>query len=92
MKKTKKSKTDEYKLSIKILGRTYESNGKTMIEALNKLDIKNVKGVRGIITVEHGQIKKDRILMPLQANRLFNSYGLMKEIAIKNISYLFQGL
>jgi len=92
-KATKKAKvSDDYNVSIKVLGKTYEAKGTSVKEALEKLTIRNLKGVRGIVTVEHGDVKKDRILMPLQATRLFNSHGLMREVAIKNVSTLFQGI
>jgi hypothetical protein len=81
-----------YKVTAKVLGKTYEQTGSTVSEALNKFDVRNVKGVRSIITVEYDGRKKDRILQPMQTNRLFNSYGLTKEIQIKNVSILFQGL
>jgi hypothetical protein len=94
MKKITKPKAikDEYKVSVKVLGKTHEQTGISVSEALNKFNIRNVKGVRSILIVEHNGNKKERILMPMQTNRLFNSYGLMKEVQIKNCATLFQGL
>lgn len=81
-----------YKVTAKVLGKTFEQTGTTVTEALNKFDIRNVKGVRCIMIVEHNGVKKERILQPLQTNRFFNSHGLTKEVQVKNISILFQGL
>lgn len=94
MKKTIKAKKKKkvYKVSFKILGKTYEQTGDNVTEALNKFEIRNVKGVRGIMIVEHNGVRKERILMPLQATRFFSSHGLGKEIAVKNLSILFQGI
>jgi len=94
MKKTTKKQTnkDLYIVKAQIMGRTYEYTGETVLEALSKFEPRNVKGFRCIISVERAGNKKDRILMPLQVNRLFNSHGMMREVAIKNCATLFQGI
>lgn len=94
MKKTKKVgsiDSDLYKSKIKVFGKTYEATGKTIIEAIANLKPLNCKG-RGIITVRHGEVVKDRILTNVATFRLFNSHGLTRDIALKNVSKLFQGL
>lgn len=90
---TKKIKTlsKKYLATIKVLGRTYKSEGLTISEAISNLKPTNCKG-RGILTISNGEISKDRILMPSITYRLFNTVGMSKEIAIKNASLLFQGL
>lgn len=94
MKKTKVSKkklsdVKVYNVSLKILGKVYGSEGQSVTEALNKLEApKNIKGV-GILTVSNGDLTKERILSPVNTFRLFNGSGLMKEIAIKQISNIF---
>lgn len=86
------AKTNDYTVILKVLGKTYTEVGKDISEALSKFNIRNVKGVRAVMTVEHDGSKKDRILMPMQVSRLLNSHGLIKEVAIKNTSTLFQGI
>ena len=81
-----------YKVIVKVQGKTHEQTGLTISEALNKFALTNVKGVRSILLVEHNGVKKERILQPMQTTRLFNSYGLTKEVQIKNASILFQGI
>lgn len=80
-----------YKASIKIMGRTFNVTGESVKDCMSKLSVGNLKG-RGIITMEHNGIKKEKILQPRMAVRLFNTHGLMHEIAVKNASLLFQGL
>lgn len=91
-KKTKiELKDDVYKVSAKVLGKTYQCVGKTVFDALSNLNVGNCKG-KVILSVEHNDVKMDRILMPVIAFRLLNSSGLMKQVAVKNASLLFQGL
>lgn len=86
-----KKKVEEYKASLKIMGRTFSATGESVNDCISKLSIGNLRG-RGIITMEHNGIKKEKILQPRMAVRLFNTHGLMKEIALKNACMLFQGL
>lgn len=89
-KATKKaiSPAEDYNVVVKILGKNYESTGKTIIEALNNLDIRNVRG-KCIMTVSKGNESKERVLMPAIVYRMLNTYGVSKEIAIKNVSLMF---
>lgn len=48
--------------------------------------------MKGVLTVEHGEEKKERIITPYMALRLFNSVGLNREVALKNISTMFAGI
>lgn len=93
-KETIKKESDvtvNYKATIIVLGRKFESVGLTVAEAISNLKPKNVKG-KGILVIERGEIKKERVLMPLVTFRLFNSHGLTKDIVLKQISTLFQGI
>lgn len=90
-KEPKKKKSDEYKVSVKILGVTYDATGETAVDAISKLTPKNCKG-RGILVIEKGDVRKEKILMPITAYRLFNTTGLSRQIALKNISTLFSGI
>jgi hypothetical protein len=92
-KKTNKSveKKDLYQALLKVLGKTYSAEGSSVGEAITSLKPLNCKG-RGILTITHGEAKKDRILTNVTTYRLFNSHGFTKEIAIKNIISLFQGI
>lgn len=91
VKKVKKSENDTYFATINVLGKNYESKGGSVLEAVSGLKPDNCKG-RGIITILHGDVKKEKIIMPMAVFRLFNTQGLSREIALKNICNLFQGL
>lgn len=92
-KKTKETTTNKglYKATVQVLGRKYESSGKSISEAINGLKPQNCKG-RAILVIDNGEVKKERILMPRVSFRLFNTMGFSKEIALKQASTLFQGL
>jgi len=92
-KKAVKKSVDSpvYKVVVSVLGRKCETSGATVSEALSKINVRNAKNVKCIVAVERDGERKEKILMPLQTNRLLNSVGLMREIAIKNTALLFQG-
>lgn len=95
MKKTTKKIVKEnitpYEATVKVMGKVYKSNGETIKDAIVGLNTGNCKG-KAILTIKHGDISKERILMPTVAFRLFNTKGLANEIALKQASSLFQGL
>lgn len=82
---------DTYKATIIVLGRKFEAKGVSVLDAINKLKPGNCKG-KGILVVEHGDVKKEKVLMPLVTFRLFNSAGMTREVAVKQVSSLFQGI
>lgn len=90
VKKVAKKIEKPYMASIKVFAQTFTAQGKTAREAIANLSPGNVKG-RGILVIEKGGLRKERILMPQIVWRLFNSQGLMREIALKNASILFDG-
>ena len=90
-KKTKKSVESVYSATVKVLGKTYKASGKTISDAIAGLTPENCKGY-AILTVVNGDIMKDKILQPTQAFRLFNTLGLSRDIALKNVASLFSGL
>lgn len=93
MKKTTKSpKKSLYNITLLILGKKFQSSGESVSEALLNFKEKNIKPVRSILTVAHNDKIKERILMPAQTARLFNSHGITKEVAIKNASLMFDGI
>lgn len=97
-RKTKKTsvksdsvKVPEYTAIANVMGKKYTATGPSISEALAGLEIRSCKG-KCILTVKHGEVSKDRILMPLMAYRLFSSHGLTREVSLKNVSNLFQGI
>ncbi len=76
---------------MRVLGKLTTAKGKTVREALTLLKVTNARGT-SVITVTHGDKTKERILNTVQTQRLFNTAGFSREIAIKNTSVLFEGL
>lgn len=90
--KTKVEKTnDEYEVIVKVLGREYKAKASTISEAISLLKPQNCKG-KGVLSVIHGDVRKDRIVLPTVLFRLFNTHGITREVAIKQTSLLFQGI
>lgn len=90
MAKTK-AKSEEYTAKAKIMGRTFQGKGESIIKALESLETGNVHG-KVILTVSKGETTKDRILPIPMARRLFNSAGLTREVTLKQVSLMFQGV
>ena len=81
-----------YKITLNNLGRNYEAKGATISEAITSFKLGKIVG-RTILTVENGDGKKvERIIAPLIAKRAFNGAGMMREVAIKNLSLMFTGV
>ena len=77
-----------YTATASIMCKNYTAKGKTILEAIRNVAVENIKG-KCILTIEHGDAKKERILQPNMSFRLFSSSRLMKEIASKQVSILF---
>jgi len=92
-KKTVKKKVEKksYTATAIVMGRKYTGKGKTVEDAINALKLGNNKG-KVILSVTNGKDTKEKVLNPAQMNRLFNSFGLVKEVAMKNIKIIFEGI
>lgn len=84
----KVAKEADFKAYIRVLGQSYVASGSSVVEAISNLPVKNAKG-KAILSVEVNGTKIDRILTPSLTFRLFNSSGLMREVALKQVSFLF---
>ena len=87
----KKQANKKYKASIKVLGRIYKAEGKTLEEAISGLKPPVGKGV-SVLTVSKGKQQKSKILPALVTFRLFNPSRLTKEIALKQMTIFFYRL
>lgn len=86
--KATKTAQPSYTATVKVVGKTFEATGATLSEAVGNLPVGNVRG-RAILTIEVGDVKREKVLMPMVVNRLFSASRYMKEVALKNISLLF---
>jgi len=91
MKKTTKQPYP-YTATIKVFGKVYKSMGYTIQQALDNLTVGGKIGGASILSISNGKETKDKVLNINQANRLFSSSRLIKEVAIKNLSLLFGNL
>ncbi len=81
----------KFTATLKVMAQTYSAKGDSAKDAIFALKPKNAKG-KGILTVQNGDQKRERVLTPMITSRLFNTVGLNREVALKNISILFDGL
>ena len=70
-KKKEKENLDVFKITLKSLGRTYKSEGKTFEEAVDKIKISGGAKAISIICLEKGLYKKEKILNGAHTNGLF---------------------
>ena len=78
------------KATLKILGRTYTSEGNTPDEVLNGFKTENwIKGA-GVLTIEKNGIVREKII---SGNHIRNVFGLasgtMRTVSLKYITQLF---
>lgn len=85
------TKTKTYTATAKVLGKKYTGKGKTVMKALENIKTGAVAGMV-IITVSNGKESKDRVIPMVTAKRLFMTVGLTREVALKSISGMFEGL
>jgi len=73
-KKTTK-KAPMYDLTVKVLGRLYTSKGKTLEEAIEKLDVGSGAKGMSIFTVKKGDKTQEKIFTSIATARLFGAGG-----------------
>ena len=77
-----------FNASIKVLGKIYKSHGETVYEALKNLQAPRTRE-KSILVVWSNKWKKERILNMFQTSRLFHPSATIREVALKNVSLLF---
>jgi len=82
-------KTVKYKASIRILGKVYRAGGDTPSDAISNLKPAGVAKGFSLLTVSKGKIAKDRIIGGALTFRLFGGGRIMREMALKQVSQLF---
>lgn len=79
-----------YFATVKVMGKTFESEGLSIREAIEKLSPPNCKG-KSILTIKKERMTIEKILMPPLTFRLFNTRGFSREVALKNVCTIFGG-
>ena len=82
---------EKYEVQLKSVGRTYKSSSSSLNKAISNLGVRNLKGF-GILTVKKGKKQKERVFRPNQLNRIFNMAGQAQEIALKQLTALFEDI
>ena len=78
------------KATITLVGKKYESKGKTVEEVISKLNPPIAKGV-GVLMLEKGELKREKILNGRTINGIFGERSpTFKAISMKNITILFE--
>lgn len=91
-KVTKPKVTNEYKLTMHVFANKLTSTGSTPKEALENIVYKGMFPTKGILSMTHGDRKTERVINRVTGNRLFSLSPLMREVALKTVSSLFEGL
>lgn len=73
-----------YSASIKILGKFYEAQGTTALEAISNLKPEGVARGVTVLKLTKGKRSQERILPKLATVRLFAPSKMMREYALKN--------
>ncbi|MBU1122648.1 MAG: hypothetical protein KKF54_08175 [Candidatus Omnitrophica bacterium] len=88
MTKTKAIKP-KIKATLKLLGKYYIAEGDTLQKTLKKLTPPVAKTL-GILTLEKGKLKREKIIQPRIVMGLWGKCGqTMQDIAMKHITLLF---
>lgn len=90
VKKVTKPKVS-YTASIKVMGRVFKGTGDSVSDAIANIKPGAVAG-RVIMTVTSPNNKKERVLPLVVSKRLFMSKGMTQEVALKNVSLMFNGV
>ena len=72
------------------MGKTYRAEGETIIEAISNLNVGNAYKGAGLLMLEKGEVKKEKVLFPSMILRLFGPASPMsKEVITKQVGMLF---
>lgn len=92
VKHTETVNNEKYKISIKIFGRQYESEGSTLKEAFDNLKVSGRVGGVCVISVSKGDVTKSKILNSRQLTSLFTPSRVMREVSLKNMLSIFSNI
>ena len=91
MGRPKKQKPLFYKATLKLLGKTYESQGQTVDEVLNGFQVGGWAKGAGVLTIEKNGIIREKIIAGNHIRNLFGmTSGTMRTVSLKWIKSLFE--
>ena len=88
-KRVKKVAVKPYSATIKILGKMFTSTGSTALEAIENLAQEGKCAGGSVLTITKGDEKREKILPAFQTFRLFSKSKMMRQLALKGVSSLF---
>ena len=91
MKKKKTSTSDLYTAELRTMGRSYTGIGTTALEAIEHINAKTAR-TSGILTVSKDGTHKERVVGRVLVTRAFSSAGMTREVALRGVASLFDGL
>ena len=93
MTKTKSAAVDKkkYRATLYMLGVRFVGVGPTVADAIADINPGKARAPRAVLVLENvkAENSKDRIITGPQLSRLFNLSPMMKQIALKQVSALF---
>lgn len=90
-KKASNKKVEHFVATASIMGKKHSGGGETVYEALASITPGNIAG-KVILVVEHGKNKKERVLPAPICKRAYNLIGLNREVALKQLAGMFDGI
>lgn len=89
-KKTAPKKAN-YIATAKVMGKTFTGKGDSIYKAIEAIKPGAVAGMV-FISVSNGKDTKERVVSMVTARRLFMTVGMTREVSIKNMSLMFDGI
>lgn len=86
-KKAQPAATSEYTITVKLGDKTYKGQGSTALAALSNIPKPTKIMNKGIITVEHGNLRRELMFMPVRLKRLFYSSPNFQAIHAKQLGF-----
>lgn len=88
-KKKAKATVCDYRATLVIYGKRFEGIGDSIQGAIAAIEPGNVRG-KGVLIVEHGEQKQERVFPPTILFRVFGpARGISREIALKQAAQRF---
>jgi hypothetical protein len=84
----KAAKKTGYTATANILGKKYTATAPSAHEAIAAINPGVARG-KCILSVTNGETTRERILMPMAVQKLFNMKGISRAVALKHTSILF---
>lgn len=79
-----------YKVQLTLGDKQYQSKGKTLVEAIDNLQLTRFLKTKGIFTATFGKLKAERLMPIIQMKRVLTGGRLAKEVFAKHTLMLMK--